>query len=60
MRLHRIRLTNFRGVEDREVEFATSGVTIIEADAPHQVTLLDCTQHLDALAADDAHALSGG
>ncbi len=37
-----------------------TGVTIIEADAPHQVTLLDCTQHLDALAADDAHALSGG
>ena len=30
MRLHRIRLTNFRGVEDNEVEFATSGVTIIE------------------------------
>ena len=35
MRLHRIRLTNFRGVEDREVEFATSGVTIIEG--PNEV-----------------------
>ena len=35
MRLQRIRLTNFRGVEDREVEFATTGVTIIEG--PNEV-----------------------
>ncbi len=37
-----------------------TGVTTIEGQAPHQVTLLDCTLHLNALAADDAQALSGG
>lgn len=35
MRIERIRLTNFRGVEDREVAFATTGVTIIEG--PNEV-----------------------
>ena len=39
---------------------ANTGVTIIEAHAPNRVTLLDCTLHLDSLAADDARALSGG
>lgn len=37
-----------------------TGVTIIEAKAPHHAALIDCTRHLDALAADDAQALSGG
>ena len=35
MKLHRIRLRNFRGVRDREVEFAESGVTIVEG--PNEV-----------------------
>jgi len=37
-----------------------TGVTLIEAETPHCATLIDCTRHLDALAADDAQALSGG
>ena len=37
-----------------------TGLTLIEAHAPHRVALLDCTLHLDSLAADDAQALSGG
>ena len=37
-----------------------TGVTIIKAQRPHRVTLLDCTLHLDTLAADDTQALSGG
>ena len=37
-----------------------TGVTIIKAQPPHRVTLLDCTLHLDTLAADDTQALSGG
>jgi len=32
MRIHRIRLRNYRGVADREIRFETSGVTIIEGD----------------------------
>ena len=32
MRLHRVRLRNYRGVIDSTVEFATDGVTIIEGD----------------------------
>ena len=32
MRLHRVRLRNFRGVEDCAVEFPTSGVVIVEGD----------------------------
>ena len=30
MKLHRVKLTNFRGVECREVAFAENGVTIVE------------------------------
>lgn len=32
MRLHRLRVANFRGVAAREVEFADTGVTVIEGD----------------------------
>lgn len=32
MRIHRITLRNYRGVEEAEVEFPTEGVTIIEGD----------------------------
>ncbi len=37
-----------------------TGITVIDAQAPHHVSLIDCTLHLDALAADNAQALSGG
>ncbi|GAA4748158.1 AAA family ATPase [Gordonia alkaliphila] len=30
MRLHRLRLKDFRGIAEREVEFAASGVTVVE------------------------------
>lgn len=30
MRIHRLRLRNYRGVSDREVRFATSGVTVVQ------------------------------
>ncbi len=39
---------------------ANTGVTVIEAEPPYCATLIDCTRHLDALAADNAQALSGG
>ena len=32
MRLHRVRLRNYRGVVDSTVEFATDGVTVVEGD----------------------------
>ncbi|MDT7744705.1 MAG: hypothetical protein QOE59_3783, partial [Actinomycetota bacterium] len=32
MRLLRIRLTDFRGVHDREVHLAEQGVTVLEGD----------------------------
>ena len=32
MRLHRISLKNFRGVESHEVELAPSGITVIQGD----------------------------
>ena len=35
MKLHRVKLTNFRGVECREVTFVENGVTIIEG--PNEV-----------------------
>lgn len=37
-----------------------TSLSVIDAAAPHQVTLLDCTRHLEGGARDDAKALSGG
>ena len=37
-----------------------TGLNIVDAQPPHLVSLLNCTQHLDRSAADDAQALSGG
>ena len=34
MRLHRVRLWNFRGVRECDVAFATTGVTIV--DGPNE------------------------
>ena len=32
MRIHRIRIRNYRGVSDREIQFEPAGVTIVEGD----------------------------
>jgi probable phosphoglycerate mutase len=37
-----------------------TSLSIVEARPPHQVSLLNCTRHLDGIAADDAEGLSGG
>jgi len=37
-----------------------TSLSIVGARPPHLASLLNCTQHLDAAARDDAHALSGG
>ena len=37
-----------------------TGLSIIAAEPPHWVSLVNSTDHLDAEAPDDAHALSGG
>ena len=37
-----------------------TSLSIVGAAPPHLASLLNCTQHLDAAARDDAHALSGG
>ena len=40
--------------------FGNTSLSVLDADAPHRVTLLDCTRHLEGGARDDAKALSGG
>ncbi len=47
MRLHRIRLRNFRGVADREVTFATKGVTVV--DGPNESGKSSLLEALDLL-----------
>ncbi len=37
-----------------------TSVSIVDAEPPHEVVLLDCTRHLDALTQHDAGSLSGG
>lgn len=37
-----------------------ASLTVLSAQPPHDVGLLDCTRHLEGAAADDAHSLSGG
>jgi probable phosphoglycerate mutase len=37
-----------------------TSLSILGASPPHRVSLLNCTRHLDAVAGDDARALSGG
>lgn len=47
MRLHRVRLRSFGGVADREVRFATQGVTVIEG--PNEVGKTSIPKALDLL-----------
>jgi 2,3-bisphosphoglycerate-dependent phosphoglycerate mutase len=37
-----------------------ASLTVLSALPPHDVGLLDCTRHLEGVAADDARSLSGG
>jgi probable phosphoglycerate mutase len=37
-----------------------TGLSVIEPEAPHRATLVDCTRHLQPGVRDDARALSGG
>ena len=39
---------------------ANTSLSRLAAEPPHAATLVDCSAHLRAAAADDAHALSGG
>lgn len=39
---------------------SNTGLTIVDAEPPHRVQLLDCTAHLLPNLGDDADALSGG
>ena len=47
MRLHRVRLRDYRGVEDCEVEFSTEGITIVEG--PNEIGKTCIPQGLDLL-----------
>lgn len=37
-----------------------TSVTLVDAQAPHAATLIDCVRHLDETTAHDARSLSGG
>ena len=37
-----------------------TSLSIVAATPPHAATLVNCTEHLEPAAGDDAHALSGG
>ena len=47
MRLHRVRLRDYRGVEDCEVEFSAEGITIVEG--PNEIGKTCIPQGLDLL-----------
>ena len=42
------------------MHFANTGISLLEFEPPHAVTLFDCTQHLTDTDSDTTHALSGG
>jgi broad specificity phosphatase PhoE len=42
------------------LHLGNTSVSIVDADPPHVLRLLNCTRHLDGDAADDARALVGG
>lgn len=43
-----------------ELHLGNTSVSVFAAHAPHAITLLNCTRHLDAAAGDDPLGLSGG
>ena len=42
------------------VHLGNTSLSMLDAQPPHSVTLLNCTRHLDATSRDDVTALSGG
>ena len=48
------------GATPATTHLGNTSMSVVEAQPPHRVTLLDCTRHLDAHSRDDANALSGG
>jgi probable phosphoglycerate mutase len=44
----------------RPERVGNTSLTVLSAQPPHDVGLLDCTRHLQGEAADDRHGLSGG
>jgi probable phosphoglycerate mutase len=45
---------------ERPGHLGNTSLSVIEASAPHAVSLVNCTRHLDSTTSDDARALSGG
>lgn len=56
MRLHRVRLENYRGVADCEVELPTQGITVIEG--PNEIGKTSIPEGLDLLLAVKDSSLS--
>ena len=40
MKLHRLRLTNFRGITERDISFPPSGVIVLEGDNHRRVEVV--------------------
>jgi probable phosphoglycerate mutase len=48
------------GLGPPPIHLGNTGLSIVSAEAPHVVSLVNCMVHLDGMARDDADALSGG
>ena len=48
------------GTAEAPVHLGNTSLSLLDAQPPHHVTLLNCTRHLDAASHDDVTALSGG
>jgi broad specificity phosphatase PhoE len=48
------------GVMQAPTRIGNTSLTIVDAEPPHAVTLLDCTRHLDAGTREEARSLCGG
>ena len=46
--------------EPAPTHLGNTSLSVVEAQPPYRVTLIDCTRHLDADSRDDVKALSGG
>jgi broad specificity phosphatase PhoE len=51
---------NMAGGFEMPPHLGNTSVSAVEAEAPHRVTLLNCTRHLDAAHAHDGESLAGG
>ena len=48
------------GSAEVPAHLGNTSLSVVDAQPPHRVTLLNCTRHLDAGSRDDVTALSGG